>query len=196
MTSPIIQHHHLRPKYHAPTPDLTAKHYLFIAEEAAISLLQPLFKAIDLPLKKSLVVTDLDISPVTTAAYQLIPRAKTTSYVDAFLLANSKGAAVYIAGTESFLWSVHKQVLNAGVEKSKIHLLEPISDLRRVICTHCFTIMDNVSDTITTCSGCQRELEVQDQFSEVHGAYAASGIRLTNKPKNNIKAITPKTQMF
>lgn len=196
MTSPLTQQQHLRPNYDAPTPDLTAKHYLFIAEEAALPLLQPLFKAIDLPLKKSLVVTDLDISPVTTLNYQLIPRAKTTCYIDAFLLANSKDAAVYIAGTESFLWSVHKLVLKAGVEKRKIHLLEPISDLRRVICTHCFTIMDNISDAITTCSGCQRQLEVQDNFSEAHGAYAASGIRLVNKPRTNIKSITPKKQLF
>ncbi|PWQ92557.1 dimethylamine monooxygenase subunit DmmA family protein [Leucothrix pacifica] len=194
MTSPMT--HHLRPKYESATPDTNVSHYLFIAEEAALPLLKPLFNDIDLTLRKSLVVTDLDISPVTTAAYELIPRSKTISYTDAFILANSKNVAVYIAGTESFLWSVHQRVLKAGIEKSKIHLLEPISDLRRIICTHCFTIMDNISDILVTCSGCQRQLEVQDQFSEMHGAYAASGIRLSNKPQKTIKTITPKKQLF
>ncbi len=74
-------------------------------------------------------------------------------------------------------------------------MLEPISDLRRVICTHCFTIIDNVSEVITTCSGCQRELEVQDHFSEVHGAYAASAVRLVNKPNIN-KPADSKKELF
>lgn len=185
MTSPMRHTHHLRPQYQIPEPDQTAKHHLFIAEEAALPLLQPLFEAIAAPLKKSLVVTDLDISPVTAAAYQLIPRSKTTAYTDAFLLANAKDAAVYIAGTESFLWTIHTLVLKSGVEKNRIHLLEPISGLRRVICTHCFTIIDNVSETLISCSGCQRQLEVQDQFSEVHGAYAASAVRRTNKQESS-----------
>ena len=195
MASPMNQHHHLRPHYQAPEPDQVATHHLFIAEEAAVPLLQPLFEAIELSLKKSLIVTDLDICPIATQSYQLIPRSKTTTYVDAFLLSNAKGAAIYLAGTESFLWTVHKLVLKSGIEKSRIHMLEPISDLRRVICTHCFTIIDNVSDVITTCSGCQRELEVQDQFSEVHGAYAASAVRLVNKPKIN-KPADSKKELF
>lgn len=195
MTSPMSHKHHLRPQYRAPEPDQVAKYHLFITEEAALPLLQPLFKAIAAPLKKSLVVTDLDISPVTTASYQLIPSNKTTTYTDAFLLANAKDAAIYIAGTESFLWTIHQLVLKSGIEKSRIHLLEPISDIRRVICTHCFTIIDNVSETITSCSSCQRQLEVQDQFSEVHGAYAASAVRRTNKPKTS-KPKDPKRDLF
>lgn len=182
MASPTTHKHHMRPQYQVPSPDPVAKHHLFISEEAALPLLQSLLEAIEPSLKKSLVVTDLDICPMTTPSYQLIPRSKTATYIDAFLLSNAKDAAVYIAGTESFLWTIHKLVLKSGIEKSKIHMLEPISDLRRVICTHCFTIMDNINEVLITCSGCQRQLEVHDQFSEVHGAYAASGIRHTQKP--------------
>lgn len=186
MTLPITSQNHLTPEYQKPTLDSSAKQHLFIAEEAALPMLQPLLKTVEQKNKNSLVVTDLDISPVTTPAYQLVPRGKTNAYTRAFLLANAKESAVYIAGTESFLWNIHKLVLKSGIDKSNIHMLSPISNLRRVICTHCFTIMDNVSGGLTTCSSCQRQLEVQDQFSEVHGAYAATAIRLPEKPDNDL----------
>lgn len=186
MTLPIRPQPHLIPECQEPKLDPSVKQHLFIAEEAALPMLQQLLTAAEQKHKKSLVVTDLDISPVTTPVYQLIPRGKTNTYTRAFLLANAKESAVYIAGAESFLWSLQKLALKAGIDRRNIHMLSPISDLRRVVCTHCFTIIDNVSGTLTTCSNCQRQLEVQEEFSTVHNAYIASGIRLIKEPDSDL----------
>lgn len=125
MTSPMIKRDHFRPHYDEAKLDKRADKHLFIAEEAALPVLQTLLESTHHDRKKSLVVADLDISPVDTAAYQLVPRARMTTYIDAFLLAHTQNAAVYLAGTESFMWQVHKRVLNAGVAKSQDSFVGP-----------------------------------------------------------------------
>ena len=172
---------HDRPVYRPVKLNTQSLRHLFITEEASLDLLKPLFEACKRYYKQSLVITDLNISPVKTNSYQLIPRAKSAPFVANLLKGQLNRTTVYIAGTEGFMWDTQNLVLKSGLKKDNIRMLEPISDTRRVICTHCFTVMDNVSEKTTQCTGCQRVLEVQNKFSERHAAY--SGVQMKFDPK-------------
>lgn len=188
-----VQKCHSRPTYNTVRLDRQAKCHLFISEEASLELLEPLLKACEKHTKHSLVVADLDISAISADTYQLVPKAKAAHYVSLFLTKYNNNSTVYIAGTESFIWDIQKLVIGAGYSQQNIRMLPPISNTRRVICTHCFTVMDNVNHELVHCSGCQRSLEVQDQFSELHGAYA--GVQA--KKKDSRKApITVQESLF
>ena len=93
-------------------------------------------------------------------------------------------AHVYVAGTESFIWDVHNVLVNAGLLTEQISLMKPNSTVRRVFCTHCYTVMEDVTHTPVTCAGCQRPLLVRDHFSRVHGAYV--GLNVNAEDENDI----------
>lgn len=171
---------HDRPVYRPVKLNTQSLRHLFITEEASVDLLKPLFEACKRYYKQSLVITDLNISPVQTSSYQLVPRAKSAHFVATLVKGQLTRTTVYIAGTEGFMWDIQNLVLKAGLSKESIRMFEPISDTRRVICTHCFTVMDNVDQQTTQCTGCQRMLEVQNKFSKLHAAY--SGVQLKFDP--------------
>lgn len=79
--------------------------------------------------------------------------------------------AVYVQGTEAFMWDVNSLAIKQGMVSEQIHMLPPVSNERRVYCTHCYTVMEGVTQTPAVCSGCQRNLLVRDHFSRLHGAY-------------------------
>ena len=79
--------------------------------------------------------------------------------------------ALYVSGTEAYLWDVHNQLTQMGFGADKIQLLAPDSAARRLFCTHCYTTMEGVTHTPYTCTGCGRPLLVRDHFSRVLGAY-------------------------
>lgn len=171
---------HDRPIYRPVKLNTQSLRHLFITEEASLDLLKPLFEACKRYYKQSLVITDLNISPVQANSYQLIPRAKSAHFVATLLKGKLNRTTVYIAGTEGFMWDIQNLVLKSGLGRENIRMLEPISDTKRVICTHCFTTMDNVNQSTVQCSGCRRMLEVQNKFSELHAAY--SGVQLRFDP--------------
>ncbi|PWQ94228.1 dimethylamine monooxygenase subunit DmmA family protein [Leucothrix arctica] len=174
---------HERPIYRDVKLNRQSLRHLFITEEASLDLLKPLFEACKRYYKQSLVITDLDISPIKTNSYQLIPRAKSAQFVASLVKGQLTRTTIYIAGTEGFMWDIQNLVLKSGIDKESIRMFEPISDTRRVICTHCFTVMDNINHRTTQCTGCQRMLEVQNKFSELHAAY--SGVQLKFDPKQS-----------
>lgn len=79
--------------------------------------------------------------------------------------------ALYVSGTEAYLWDVHNRLTDMGFGTDKIHLLAPASLARRLFCTHCYTTMEGVAHTPYTCTGCGRPLLVRDHFSRIRGAY-------------------------
>lgn len=175
-----INRGHDRPIYRPVKLNTQSLRHLFITEEASLDLLKPLFEACKRYYKQSLVITDLDITPVQASSYQLIPRAKSAHFVATLLHGQLTRTTVYIAGTEGFMWDIHNLVLKSGLGKESIRMLKPISDTRRVICTHCFTVMDNINQNTTQCTGCRRMLAIQNKFSELHAAY--SGVQLKFDP--------------
>lgn len=93
-------------------------------------------------------------------------------------------AQIYVSGSESFMWDVHNLFISAGLLTEQISLMQPTSSIRRVFCTHCYTIMEEVTHTPVTCDGCQRPLLVRDHFSRFHGAYV--GLNVNAEDENDI----------
>ena len=77
----------------------------------------------------------------------------------------------YLAGTEAFMWDLAGLLNDAGFINDQIHMLPPVSNERRLFCTHCYTLMEPVTRSPHTCTGCGRELLVRDHFSRIHRAY-------------------------
>jgi len=169
MNMPMNQHY-LAVQQHTPSSAHT-DHHLFISEEAGVPLLTPFFADPHYASRKSLVITELDICPVTTQSYQLIPSTKMANYISALLVGYTANTQVHIAGTDAFLWKVHQFVLSSGIHKQQVHILAPMRQTRRVVCQHCFTLMENINEPETKCSGCQRQLDVSKHYSNVHNAY-------------------------
>jgi hypothetical protein len=81
------------------------------------------------------------------------------------------GTQFYVAGTESFIWSVCKLASLHDVQDSEV-MKELCNSLARpVYCVHCKATMADVTTNIVTCRGCARKLFVRDHFSRHLGAY-------------------------
>jgi len=82
-----------------------------------------------------------------------------------------QSSSFYLAGTEAFMWDLAGLLNDAGFINDQIHMLPPVSNERRLFCTHCYTLMEPVTRSPHTCTGCGRELLVRDHFSRIHRAY-------------------------
>ena len=85
-----------------------------------------------------------------------------------------------LAGTEAFMWDVANTLKAAGFVQQQIQMLPPLDNSRRLFCTHCYTLMENVQQSPVVCSGCGRHLLVRDHFSRLHGAYVGVQINAEN----------------
>ena len=89
---------------------------------------------------------------------------------------------------ESFLWDMHNLATKAGMAEEQIKKLKPLSNERRLFCTHCYTVTEGVTHTPFQCPGCDRLLLVRDHFSRIHGAYV--GVQINAEDPKDI----PETQ--
>lgn len=78
---------------------------------------------------------------------------------------------LYVMGTEPFIWSVALLAQQAGLTASQLQLSHAGSLKRRVWCTHCHQMTEDVTTNITVCAGCGRHLLVRDHFSKRLGAF-------------------------
>lgn len=74
-------------------------------------------------------------------------------------------------GTEPFVWRVAALAAQAGLAAAQVQLAHAGSQRRRVWCTHCHGVTDEVSTSVVACAGCGRHLLVRDHFSRRHGAF-------------------------
>lgn len=81
------------------------------------------------------------------------------------------GTRFYVAGTESFMWSVCKLASLHDVQDSEIMRELCHSLARPVYCVHCKATMPDVTTNIVSCRHCARKLFVRDHFSRHLGAY-------------------------
>lgn len=107
-----------------------------------------------------------------------IPGAKAFADLDATLDAlrgslqlPTMGHRVYLHGTEPFVWSVYTQLIPLGLDREQIFMSHGGSLKRRVWCTHCHSLTENVTTNIVPCAGCGRHLTVRNHFSRRFGAY-------------------------
>lgn len=92
-----------------------------------------------------------------------------------------------LAGSEAFMWDVANALKTAGFVQQQIQMLPPLDNSRRLFCTHCYTVMENVQQSPVVCSGCGRHLLVRDHFSRLHGAYV--GVQINAEDSADIPAV-------
>ncbi len=126
---------------------------------------------------RHLLVTDQPDPPadLNTNVQTLTARTHTADAILAFLpphlATQTTGLRLYAIGSEAFVWDVNAIALAAGMGAGEVHLTRAGPLIRRVYCTHCQTMADDVATTITQCPGCGATLEVRDHFSRHHRAF-------------------------
>jgi dimethylamine monooxygenase subunit C len=88
------------------------------------------------------------------------------------VLAREKvGLRLYAAGSEAFLWDVMNLARAAGLGGGEVFLNQAGTLRRRVYCTHCRTMNEDVETNIVACRGCGASLFVRDHFSRRLAAF-------------------------
>lgn len=152
-----------RPVYLPVTMDPRSQRQMFISQGQITRELQSLYDACQNGEKSLLVVgASADTPGSEPVSLEGLPEYAAT------LPASS---SFYLAGTEAFMWDVAHLLNQAGFISDQIHMLPPVSNERRLFCTHCYTLMEPVTRSPHTCTGCGRALLVRDHFSRVHRAY-------------------------
>lgn len=81
------------------------------------------------------------------------------------------GTQIYVAGSETFMWSAVKMAKLHGVQEDDVMKQTVHTLARPVYCVHCKGTTPEVTTNIVTCRKCGRSLFVRDHFSRLLGAY-------------------------
>ena len=112
----------------------------------------------------------LDVSGIAKISiYQTI--SELIGDLPTWLSSYTMGLRLYIAGSESFIWSVSAVAGEFGMSSDEIQREHCGTLSRRVYCVHCKTINETVKTNIAACRGCGCTLLVRDHFSRRLGAY-------------------------
>jgi predicted RNA-binding Zn-ribbon protein involved in translation (DUF1610 family) len=83
----------------------------------------------------------------------------------------SAGFRLYAVGTESFIWDAANIARRAGMTQGEFFVAHTGSLRRRVYCTHCKAMIENVTTNLVSCTGCGATLFVRDHFSRRLAAF-------------------------
>ena len=87
-------------------------------------------------------------------------------------LAHEKiGLRLYAIGAEAFIWDARNIASKAGLGQTEIFVHQSGPKQRRVYCTHCRTLIEDVAVTIVDCPVCESTLFVRDHFSRRLAAF-------------------------
>ncbi len=78
---------------------------------------------------------------------------------------------LYAVGTESFIWDAANVARRAGMTEDEVFVAQAGSLRRRVYCTHCKAMIENVTTNLAPCPGCGAVLFVRDHFSRRLAAF-------------------------
>ena len=98
-------------------------------------------------------------------------RAALLAALEAKLHRETAGFRLYAAGTESFIWDAANMAHRAGMVEDEVLLAHAGSLRRRVYCTHCKNMIENVTTNLVACPGCGATLFVRDHFSRRLAAF-------------------------
>jgi hypothetical protein len=180
MESEVDERVRSRPLYSPIGIQEKAHFHLFIAEVNDECDLPSLFELCGSQSKKWLVLLAADVDAMKKATVTTPPMIELNDTLSSLPLSSH----LYVAGGEPFMWDVYQIAITAGLLAEQISLMPPKSSARRVFCTHCYTVMNNIHYTPYTCEGCQRPLLVRDHFSRLHGAYV--GLNINAEDVNDI----------
>jgi hypothetical protein len=115
------------------------------------------------------VAPGIQAQDVGTKAFRAV--ADLLASLGARLAREPVGLRLYAVGTEPFLWDVNNVARAAGLGGGEIFLKHAGSLKRRVYCSHCKTMNEDVTKNIVKCRGCGANLFVRDHFSRRLAAY-------------------------
>jgi predicted RNA-binding Zn-ribbon protein involved in translation (DUF1610 family) len=100
------------------------------------------------------------------------------------------GLRLYVLGSEAFIWDAYNIAVGVGMHSSEIslHRVGPLR--RRVYCTHCRTMIEDVTHSIVACPCCTASLFVRDHFSRRLAAFM--GVKVDAEVPGEI----PKAELF
>lgn len=81
------------------------------------------------------------------------------------------GLRLYAIGSEAFIWDAYNIAMTAGMDKTEVFTHQAGPFVRRVYCTHCRTMIEDVSVNIIPCPACGAHLFVRDHFSRRLAAF-------------------------
>ncbi|MBU6449079.1 MAG: hypothetical protein KGQ26_05570 [Rhodospirillales bacterium] len=81
------------------------------------------------------------------------------------------GLRLYAIGSEAFIWDAANIAVAAGMGHGEIFTHQAGPRLRRVYCTHCRTMIEDVAVNIAPCPACDAVLSVRDHFSRRLAAF-------------------------
>lgn len=102
-------------------------------------------------------------------AFRAVPEILT--HLQHRLARETVGLRLYAVGAEAFLWDIHNLARGEGLGADEIRLHRAGPRLRRVYCTHCKTMIENIALNVTACHGCGASLFVRDHFSRRLAAF-------------------------
>jgi hypothetical protein len=108
-------------------------------------------------------------SPQGSRAFRSV--ADLLSHLSHHLAREPVGLRLYAIGTEAFLWDAANAARSAGLSGEEIFLTRAGSLRRRVYCTHCKSMNEDVTTNIAVCRGCGARLFVRDHFSRRLAAF-------------------------
>jgi predicted RNA-binding Zn-ribbon protein involved in translation (DUF1610 family) len=81
------------------------------------------------------------------------------------------GLRLYAVGSEAFIWDAFNLAIAAGLDKSEVFTHHAGPFVRRVYCTHCRSMIEDVAVNIIPCPVCGANLFVRDHFSRRLAAF-------------------------
>ena len=102
------------------------------------------------------------------------------------LAVETTGFRLYAVGTEAFIWDAAAACRAAGMVRGEFFLYQATSLRRRVYCSHCKALNDDVTTSIVVCGGCGAHLFVRDHFSARLGAYM--GVQIDAEVRGDVPA--------
>ena len=175
-----------RPVYPVVQVDPSVAYHLFIAGAGAFPSLSELYNACDGERSCWVIGESLQhISYKYPKGCHFIDESAMQETFSKLFATLPISANLYLASKqESMLWDIHRLAVNAGLGQEQIKKLEPLSNKRRLFCTHCYTLTDGVTYTPYECPGCKRLLLVRDHFSKLHSAYV--GVQINAEDPSDI----------
>ena len=176
-----------KPVYQPVEIDKSVQQHLFIAQNSSLSEMHELIKTCTTGEKSYWIVgnDNSESIPEDTTFISNETFAETLGDLFAKLPVSSN---LYVSGvTEAFIWDVYNIATKAGLADEQIKMFKPLSNERRLFCTHCYTITDGVTQSPFECPGCHRLLLVRDHFSTIHAAYV--GVQINAEDPNETHPI-------
>ena len=100
-----------------------------------------------------------------------LPNAELLPQLSVRLTQATVGLRLYALGSEAFIWDAYNIAMAAGMDKTEVFTHQAGPFVRRVYCTHCRTMIEDVAVNNIPCPACGAHLFVRDHFSRRLAAF-------------------------